>query len=153
MIKLTMLCLSYQMPLCFIAPRHQLPRYWPTSNDTWVFSHSLLKSLAPETLQWHHYECDGISNHRHLICSGADQRKLQSSASLAFVRGIQQWLVNSPHKGPVTWKMFQFDNVIMRSGCPFKNARFILYSLIVSFRSSYEIKCPQMNATGLYSGW
>ena len=30
---------------------------------------------------------------------GADQRKHQSSASLAFVRGIHRGPVNSPHKG------------------------------------------------------
>ena len=47
------------------------------------------------------------------IYSGADQRKQQSSASLAFVRGIHRSLVNSPHKGPVTQKMFPFDDVIM----------------------------------------
>ena len=47
------------------------------------------------------------------ICSGADQRKHQSSASLAFVRGIHWWPVNSPHKGPVTRKMLPFDDVIM----------------------------------------
>ena len=47
------------------------------------------------------------------VYSGADQRKHQSSASLAFVRGIHRWLVNSPHKWPVTRKMFPFDNVIM----------------------------------------
>ena len=47
------------------------------------------------------------------IYSGADQRKHQSSASLTFVRGIQRWPVNSPHKGPVTRKMFPFDDVIM----------------------------------------
>ena len=46
---------------------------------------------------------------------GADQRKHQSSASLAFVRGIHRWPVNSPHKGPVTWKMFPFDDVFMIS--------------------------------------
>ena len=45
--------------------------------------------------------------------SGADQRKHQNSASLAFVRGIHWWPVNSPHKGPVTRKMFPFDDVIM----------------------------------------
>ena len=45
--------------------------------------------------------------------SGADQRKHQSSASLAFVRGIHHWTVKSPHKGPVTRKMFPFDDVIM----------------------------------------
>ena len=37
----------------------------------------------------------------------ADQRKHQSSASLAFVRGIHRGPVNSPHKWPVTRKMFQ----------------------------------------------
>ena len=47
------------------------------------------------------------------VYSGADQRKHQSSASLAFVRGIHRWPVNSPHKGPVTRIMFPFDDVIM----------------------------------------
>ena len=46
--------------------------------------------------------------------SDADQRKHQSSASLAFVRGIHRGPVNSPHKWPVTWKMFPFDDVIMK---------------------------------------
>ena len=47
------------------------------------------------------------------VYSGADQRKHQTSASLAFVRGIRRWPVNSPHKGPVTQEMFPFDDVIM----------------------------------------
>ena len=47
------------------------------------------------------------------ICSGADQWKHQSSASLPFVQRIHRWPVNSPHKGPVTRKMFPFDDVIM----------------------------------------
>ena len=42
------------------------------------------------------------------VYSGADQRKHQSSASLTLVRGIHQWPLNSPHKGPVTRKMFPF---------------------------------------------
>ena len=45
--------------------------------------------------------------------SSADQRKHQSSASLAFVRVIHWWSVNSLHKWPVTRKMFPFDDVIM----------------------------------------
>ena len=48
-----------------------------------------------------------------VVYSGADQRKHHSSASLAFVRGIHRGPVNSPHKGPVTRKMFPFDDVIM----------------------------------------
>ena len=49
------------------------------------------------------------------IYSGAYQRKHQSSASLAFVRGIHRWPVNSPYKGPVTRQMshVSFDDVIM----------------------------------------
>ena len=47
------------------------------------------------------------------VYSGADQRKHQISASLAFVRGIHRGPVNSPHKRPVTRKMFPFDDVIM----------------------------------------
>ena len=48
-----------------------------------------------------------------IVYSDADQRKHQSSASLAFVRGIHWGLVNSLHKWPVTRKMFPFDDVIM----------------------------------------
>ena len=48
-----------------------------------------------------------------IVYSDADQRKHQSSASLAFVRGIHRGPVNSPHKWPVTRKMFPFDDVIM----------------------------------------
>ena len=48
-----------------------------------------------------------------IVYSDADQRKHQSSASLVFVRGIHRGPVNSPHKWPVTWKMFPFDDVIM----------------------------------------
>ena len=47
------------------------------------------------------------------VYSGADERKYQSSAALAFGRWIHRWLVNSPHKWPVTRKMFPFDDVIM----------------------------------------
>ena len=47
------------------------------------------------------------------VDSDADQRKHQSSESLAFVREIHRRPVNSPHKWPVTRKMFLFDDVIM----------------------------------------
>ena len=48
------------------------------------------------------------------VYSDANQRKHQNSASLAFVLGIHRWPVNSPHKWPVTRKMFPFDDVIMK---------------------------------------
>ena len=55
----------------------------------------------------------GVSIVYLTVCSGADQRKHQSSASLAFVRGIHRWLVKFPHKEPITRKQFSFDDVTM----------------------------------------
>ena len=49
------------------------------------------------------------------VFSDTDQRKHQSSVSLAFVWGIHQWPMNSPHKWPVTRKSFDF----MTSSCMF----------------------------------
>ena len=47
------------------------------------------------------------------ICSTADQRKYESTVSLAFLRRIHWWPVDSPHKRPVMQKMFPFDDVLM----------------------------------------
>ena len=52
------------------------------------------------------------------VDSDADQRKHQSSASLAFVRGLHRGPVNSPHKWSVTRKMFPFEVVIMQGDEP-----------------------------------
>ena len=68
------------------------------------------------SLWWRHNGRDGVSNHQPHHCllnSSADQRKNQSSASLAFVGGIHRGPVNSRHKWSVTRKMFPFDDVIM----------------------------------------
>ena len=55
------------------------------------------------------------------VYSGTDQRKHESSVSLAFVRGIHRGPVNSPHKWPVTRKMFPFHDVIMGKGFVLNN--------------------------------
>ena len=55
----------------------------------------------------------GVSIAYSTVCSGAEQRNHQSSASLIFVRRIHRWPVNSPHKGSATRKLFPFDDVIM----------------------------------------
>ena len=75
------------------------------------------------------------------VYSGADQRKHQSSTSLAFVRGIHRWPVNSPHKGPVTRKMFPFDDVIMHmlsswAGIWLESTRTVA---VVWFRPSWRV--------------
>ena len=48
-----------------------------------------------------------------IVYSGADQRKHENSSSVDFVRGIHWWPLNSPHKWPVTRKIFPFDDVLM----------------------------------------
>ena len=54
-----------------------------------------------------------VSTDCSIVCSVAYQRKHQSSASLACVKEIKRWPVNSPLRGPVTRKMFPFDGVIL----------------------------------------
>ena len=70
------------------------------------------------SLQWRHNELDSVSNHQPHECLfkllfRRRSKKTSKSASLAFVRGSHRRPVNSPHKGPVTRKMFPFDDVIM----------------------------------------
>ena len=58
-------------------------------------------------------QISGITSVYSTVYSSADKKRHQSCASLAFVRGIPHWPVNSTHKGPVTREMFPFDDVIM----------------------------------------
>ena len=60
------------------------------------------------------------------VYSGADYRKHQSPASLTFVRATHRWPVNSPYKGPVTRKMFPFDDVIMYWHYPHRSRLFLM---------------------------
>ena len=60
---------------------------WLTSH----YSDVMMSALASQIT--------GVSVVCLTVCSGADQRKHQSSASLAFVRGIHRWQVDPPHKG------------------------------------------------------
>ena len=71
------------------------------------------------SLQWRHNgRRDGVSNHQphdfllYRLCRRRS-KKYQRPASLAYVCRIQRSPVNSPGKGPVTRKMFPFDDVIM----------------------------------------
>ena len=93
-----------------------------------IFTHSLLsdelhiRKWGP-LINCHHYndvimgtmasQITSLTIVYSTVSSDADQRKHQSSASLAFVRGIHRGPVNSPHKWPVSRKMFPFDDVIM----------------------------------------
>ena len=70
------------------------------------------------SLRWRHNGCDSVSNHQPHKCllNRLFRRRSKKTSKLrvtGFVLGIHRWPVNSPHKGPVTRKMFPFDDVIM----------------------------------------
>ena len=74
---------------------------------------------------------DGVSNHRCLDCLlnrlfMRKSKKISKLCVTGHVRGIHRWPVNSPHKGPVTRKMFSFDDLILEwiHGCHYDVAKF-----------------------------
>ena len=76
---------------------------WGTNDDQKHYSDVIMSALASQIT--------GVS----IVHSRANQRTDQSPASLAFMRGIRRWPMNSPHKRQVTSNAatFPFDNVIM----------------------------------------
>ena len=73
--------------------------------------------LSP--LHWRHNDHDGVSNHQPHGCllNRLFRRRSKKTSKLrvtAFCVRNSPGPVNSPHKGPVTRKMFPFDDVIMR---------------------------------------
>ena len=100
---------------------------FPHHNNGWYKNseHKPREGNKFNQLRWRHNDAmasqiSGVTILCSTVCCGADQRKHQSSASLASVRGIFPWPLDSPHKRPVTRKMFPFDDVIM----PWEYARF-----------------------------
>ena len=70
------------------------------------------------TLRWRHNERDSVSNHQPHGCllNGLLRRTSKKTSKLRVTGlcvGNSPGPVNSPHKGPVTRKMFPFDDVIM----------------------------------------
>ena len=78
---------------------------WYTGKSTCHYSDILVGEMA--------FQITSLTIVYSTVYSGADQRKHQNSASLAFVYGIHRWQVKSSHKWPVTRKMFPFDDVII----------------------------------------
>ena len=113
----------------------QLPRMWMvypvcrdhsgyglSQSEEALFCNAFSHWLSPKFVYSHYYDVimgtmasqiTSLTTDYSTVYSGADQRKHQSSASLAFVWGVHRWPVNYPHKWSVTRKMFPFDGVIM----------------------------------------
>ena len=82
------------------------------------------------------------------VYSGADQSKYRSSASMAFVWGIHRGPVNSPHKWPVTRKVFPFDDVIMNENTLY-NHRLVFseehfYHSLRIFTETHRLVCASL---------
>ena len=113
-------------------------------------------STSPASTIYHHSDVimsamasqiTGVSIVRSVVGSGADQRKHQSSASLAFVRGIPRWSVNSPHKIPVTRKMFPFDETSWKPAMGPAGAEVNTYLAIIVLFSVVAIWVPTVSHT------
>ena len=91
------------------------------------------------SLRWRHNEWDGVSNHQpHDCLLNRLYRRRSKNTSKPHVTGLcaGNSPVNSPHKWPVTRKLFPFDAVIMviRTFCLFVHLRYIVWSCIVITR-------------------
>ena len=69
-------------------------------------------------LQWRHSERNGVSNQRRPDCllNRLFRRRSKEISKLrvtGLCEGIPRSPVDSPHKGPVTRKMFPFDDIVM----------------------------------------
>ena len=94
--------------------------------------------------QWCHNELNGISNHQCLDCLlNRVFRHRSKKTSKLRITGLCEGnsLVNSPHKGPVTRKMFPFDDIIMpcirRSWGHFTND----FCIIIQIQWKIGFKC------------
>ena len=81
-------------------------------------THYFPRTQIPFTsLQWRNNGHDGVSNHQLHDCllSRLFRRRSKKTSKLPHwpLWGIHQWPVNSPHKRPVTRKMFPFTDVII----------------------------------------
>ena len=79
-------------------------------------------------LRWRHNGCDSISNHQPHDCllNRLFRRRSKKTLKLrvtGLCAGNSPGPVNSPHKWPVTRKMFPFDDVIMVCGVTSFNTR------------------------------
>ena len=94
-----------------------------------------------QSLRWRYHERDSVSNHQPHDCllNGLFRRKSKKTSKLRVTGlcvGNSPGPVNSPHKGPVTRKMFPFEDVIMY--CPFypqySGCRLLGYVFLTGFQ-------------------
>ena len=101
------------------ATNHYLNQWWPSS-----FTHSCVTryqlTISDVIMSAMASQITGVSIVCFTVCSCEDQRKHQSSVSMAVVRGIHRGPRNSPHTGPVTRKMSIWWRYHAKSNMPSK---------------------------------
>ena len=109
MLGLKLICVSKSGPWKHVLTKFVFTVNDPVEGDQHItvghYSDIIMSTMASQIT--------GVSIVYSTVCWGATQRKHQRSTSLAFVRGIHRWPVDSSHKIPVTRKMFPFGDVIM----------------------------------------
>ena len=108
--KISLQCISDEfLSVRYLPVRGHYLEENPQRNHLWPFS----------AQQWCHNERDDISNHLHFDCLLKNlfrhrSKKTSKLRVIGLCEGIHQWPVDSPRKGPVTQKMFPFDDIIMK---------------------------------------
>ena len=109
------------------------------------WDHSILGHLKEgNSLHWRHNDHNGISNHQPRSCllNCLFRRRSKKTSKLCITGlcvGNSPGPMNSPHKGPVTRKMFPFDDVIMFTG----NAENINHGLL------FQLNCLKVHVSTL----
>ena len=108
--------LRWRKPIWMIV--YSYKRYHIPYPHEWATSEVFI-TIVLETLQWRHNDPYSVSNHQQLDCLFSrlfrlTSNKHQSSTSLAFVRVIHRWPMDFHQKRPVTRKILQSDDVIMK---------------------------------------
>ena len=128
--------------------RNATIRYWKIIE----FEPHLIKStLGPQyyiTLQWRHNGRDGDSKRQPRDCLlkrlfRCRSKKTSKLRVTGLCEGNSPGPVNSPHKGPVTRKMFPFDDVIMIN----KTHAFCLHGYFVFVHSHSHFQTIWLNET------
>ena len=105
------------MPLCSAFSRinfHQC-----TQDVSVIYDVLVILLFFVDPLHWRHNDHDGVSNHQPHGClpNHLFRRRSKKTSKLRVTGhcvGNSPGPVNFPHKGPVTRKMFPFDDVIMQ---------------------------------------
>ena len=130
--------LNLWFPPMTIESENVSPQYWASK---WYFHNQINKIRLASMTQSLHYnnvimsamasQITSLTIVYSSVYSGEDQRKHQSSASLAFVRGIHRWPANSPHKGQ--WRGdFMFSLICALH----KSLRLVIWDAIVLIMTS-----------------